>query len=165
MVTVSRAKLVKTDFYPFTTLTDMPLAMTAHVVYSAIDPDHPATTSKKVMSRIVRKHMGYDGLVMCDDLSMQALSGTLAERTRATFAAGCDMALHCNGKLEEMQQVAAEVPVLAGKAKARAAAALKRIIHAIEPLDVEAARAHLSGIMAGSKVSSTIFAAGHALSV
>ena len=85
----------------------MPLAMTAHVVYTALDPEQPATTSATVMRDVIRGHIGYDGLVMSDDLSMQALSGSLAERAEAAFAAGCDVALHCNGRIEEMAAVAA----------------------------------------------------------
>ncbi|WP_439575252.1 beta-N-acetylhexosaminidase [Phreatobacter sp.] len=159
-------ELERTDFLPFRTLTDMPLAMTAHVVYAAVDPAHPATTSRKVMRQVVRGSIGYDGLVMCDDLSMQALSGTLAERTRATFAAGCDMALHCNGNLAEMAAVAAETPVLRGKALQRARAALARIRHAPEPIDVaEAAERFFAIIERGRIDPSTAFAADHALSV
>ena len=85
------------DFVPFRMLADMPMAMTAHVVYTAIDPDAPATTSRKAVRRVIRGTIGYDGLLMSDDLSMQALSGTLGERAAAAFVAGCDIGLHCNG--------------------------------------------------------------------
>lgn len=136
------------DFEPFRALADMPLAMTAHVVYTAIDPDRPATTSPKVMAEILRGSIGYDGLVMSDDLSMNALRGTLAERARASFAAGCDVGLHCNGDMGEMKQVAGEAPVLAGDALRRALAAMGRIRHAPEPLDVVDARARLAAALA-----------------
>lgn len=113
-----------TDFVPFTALADMPMAMTAHVVYSAIDSVLPATTSPKVIRDIVRGEIGFDGLLMSDDVSMKALGGGFGERTTAIFSAGCDIVLHCNGSMEEMRAVSAETPVLAGKARKRADAAL-----------------------------------------
>jgi beta-N-acetylhexosaminidase len=156
VVTASRNTLIKSDFIPFQALSDMPLAMTAHVVYSALDKNAPATTSAKIVRSIIRKHMGFDGLLMCDDLSMKALKGTLQERTNATFAAGCDMALHCNGVMQEMREIAEATPVLAGKAKRRAQAALSRIVTRLEPLDVEKARhtlaQALSLVQAGEKI-------------
>ena len=143
VVDAPRDELERHDFAPFRALADMPLAMTAHVVYADIDPARPATTSHIVMTQIIRGSIGYDGLVMSDDLSMNALSGTLAERAVAAFAAGCDVALHCNGQLDEMKAIAAETPVLEDEAKLRAESALARIKHAPEPLDPEAARARL----------------------
>jgi len=121
------AELERVDFVPFAALADLPLAMTAHVVYEAVDADHPATLSAKVISEVVRGAIGYEGLVMTDDLSMQALSGSLAARGEAAIAAGCDMLLHCNGRLDEMREVARVAPHLAGKAGARATAALARL--------------------------------------
>ncbi|MDO8421090.1 MAG: beta-N-acetylhexosaminidase [Parvibaculum sp.] len=118
--------LDRTDFAPFKAFADMPLAMTAHVVYEAIDAAAPATTSRAVIADIIRGIIGFDGLLMSDDLSMQALSGTLAERTRASLKAGCDLVLHCNGKMDEMEAVAGEVPMLAGDALRRSTAALDR---------------------------------------
>lgn len=166
VVDTPRDGLEATDFAPFRALTDMPLAMTAHVVYSAIDPHAPATTSRRVMRQIIRGHMAYDGLVMCDDLSMKALSGTLGARARATIAAGCDMLLHCNGRLDEMIAVAAEAPVLAGRARARARAALARIAHEVTAFDRDAARAWFFDVMdRADGTSSTAFAKDHALSV
>src|SRR3954470_21738121 len=135
VVTASREELEAQDFVPFRHLADMPLAMTAHVVYTALDPERPATTSPVVIRDIIRGHIGYDGLVMSDDLSMNALAGTLAERAEASFAAGCDVALHCNGRLDEMEAVASATPILEGEAKRRADAALGRIRHAPEPFD------------------------------
>lgn len=136
------------DFAPFRILADMPLAMTAHVVYTALDPKHPATTSPQVMENVIRGYIGYDGLVMSDDLSMQALSGSLRERAEASFAAGCDVALHCNGKLEEMIQVAEMSPVLGGDPLRRAMSALQRIRHEPEPFDPVDARARLEAALA-----------------
>ena len=119
--------LDRTDFAPFKALADMPLAMTAHVVYEAIDAAAPATTSRKVIADIIRGIIGFDGLLMSDDLSMQALSGTLADRTRASLKAGCDLVLHCNGSMAEMEAVAVEVPMLAGEALRRSTEALDRM--------------------------------------
>ena len=149
IVTAPRAALEARDFLPFRMLADMPLAMTAHVVYQAIDPDAPATTSRKIMRGIVRGHIGYDGLVMTDDLSMKALAGTFRDKTERAFKAGADMALHCNGDLTEARGVAEGAPELKGRALARAKAALARIKHVAEPLDVEAAREKLRSVFAG----------------
>ncbi|WP_036838308.1 beta-N-acetylhexosaminidase [Pleomorphomonas oryzae] len=116
--------LASIDFAPFAALADLPAAMTAHLVYTAIDPDRPATQSPVVINEIVRGRIGFDGLLFSDDLSMNALKGTLAERARATLAAGCDIALHCSGDMDEMIAVAAEAPELVGKAASRAERAL-----------------------------------------
>src|SRR3954469_4467264 len=150
MVHASRDELEAQDFIPFRHLADMPLAMTAHVVYTALDPVAPATTSRKVMREIIRGHIGYDGLVMTDDLSMNALSGSLTERAAAAFAAGCDVALHCNGKLAEMEAVAEAAPELRGKPKRRADAALARIKHEPEPLNAVEARARFTAALAAA---------------
>lgn len=127
------------DFPPFEALSDMPMAMTAHVVYRAIDRRRPATTSRKVI-RMIRERLGFSGLIMSDDLSMKALSGAMADRARASLAAGCDVVLHCNGVMGEMQAVAAGTGRLRGKAQARAEAALARIVRRPEPLDEAEAR-------------------------
>ena len=148
VVDTSREELERHDFAPFRMLTDMPLAMTAHVVYTALDPENPATTSRIVMDEIVRGHLAYDGLVMTDDLSMKALSGTFRHKTEAAFSAGCDMALHCNGVMEEMAEVAEAAPILSGDALRRAEAALQRIRHEPEPLDPVDARARLDAALA-----------------
>ena len=149
IVTTARKTLETHDFLPFQILADMPLAMTAHVVYQAIDAAGPATTSRKIMREIVRGHIGYDGLVMTDDLSMKALAGTFRQRAERAFQAGVDMALHCNGDLGEARAVAEGTPELKGGALARAKAALARIRHVAEPLDVEAAREKLASVFAG----------------
>ncbi|MBA1156764.1 beta-N-acetylhexosaminidase [Microvirga mediterraneensis] len=148
VVDASREELERHDFAPFRMLTDMPLAMTAHVVYTALDPDRPATTSPVVMQEIIRGQIGYDGLVMTDDLSMHALSGSFRGRTEAAFSAGCDMALHCNGNMEEMSAVAEAAPTLSGEALRRANAALARITHDPEPLDPVDARSRLDSALA-----------------
>ena len=114
VVHADRATLEATDFAAFRPLTNLPLGMTAHVVFTAIDPVLPATTSATMIREVIRGFIGFDGLLMSDDVSMGALSGSIAERTRAALAAGCDVVLHCNGKLDEMQAVAAAAPELAG---------------------------------------------------
>ncbi|MBU1385298.1 MAG: beta-N-acetylhexosaminidase [Alphaproteobacteria bacterium] len=136
------------DFAPFKALSDMPLAMTAHVVFDAIDPKHPATTSKKAL-KLMRDGLGFGGLILSDDLSMKALSGALDERAAAALKAGCDVVLHCNGDLDEMRRVAAGVGKLKGKAGKRAAAALARIVREPEPLELFAARDRFDALMAG----------------
>jgi beta-N-acetylhexosaminidase len=148
VVEASREELDRIDFEPFRVLADMPLAMTAHVVYTAIDPERPATTSYKVIDEVIRGSIGFEGLLMSDDLSMNALSGSLRERAAAALAAGCDVALHCNGKLDEMRAVAEAAPVLAGQAKQRADNALLRIRHRPEPLDPVDAHARLTAALA-----------------
>ena len=129
------------DFAPFRVLSDMPMAMTAHVVFTAIDADRPATTSRKVLRTVVRKAIGFDGLVMSDDLSMKALGGAFEERSRAALAAGCDVVLHCNGDRAEMEGVIEGAKPLAGRALVRARAALARLAKTPEPFDVEEGRA------------------------
>ncbi|MCX7299648.1 MAG: beta-hexosaminidase [Rhodobacterales bacterium] len=115
------------DFRPFRALCDLPLGMTAHIVMASIDPDQPATTSHAVMEVIRRpQSIGFQGLIMTDDLNMQALSGTLAQRAAASIAAGCDLVLQCNGKPSDMEMVAGAVGALSSAARTRADAALAR---------------------------------------
>ena len=123
-VKTGRDELERTDFAAFRPLADLPMAMTAHVVFSALDPVQPATTSATIIGQVIRGAIGFQGLLMSDDVSMNALSGSIAERTRAVFSAGCDLVLHCNGKLDEMCEVAAETPELSGTALERAERAL-----------------------------------------
>jgi beta-N-acetylhexosaminidase len=146
-VSASRAELERTDFVPFRALHDMPLAMTAHVIYEAIDPALPATISPKVVAEVVRSHIGFDGLLMTDDVSMKALSGGIGENTKAAFAAGCDLALHCNGKMDEMREVAQNSPPLDGKSAERAKKALDRIAAGPKPLDVAEAWSRFSAMI------------------
>lgn len=140
------AELTKTDFTAFKPLADLPMAMTAHVVFSALDPAQPATTSATIIEQVIRGTIGFQGLLMSDDVSMNALQGTIAERTRASFKAGCDVVLHCNGKLDEMSQVAGEAPELAGVALARAERALASR-RTPQPFDRGAARAELERLI------------------
>ena len=113
VVDTPHAELAASDFAPFRALADMPLGIGAHIVYTDIDPDHPATTSARVIDEVIRGEIGFDGLLMGDDLSMEALAGTVGERAGASIAAGCEVVLHCNGKLDEMRAVADALPALA----------------------------------------------------
>jgi len=145
-VDTSKAELERTDFAAFKPLADLPMAMTAHVVFSALDPAQPATTSATIIRQVIRGVIGFQGLLMSDDVSMNALAGSIAERTRAIVNAGCDMVLHCNGKLDEMRDVARETPELAGPALERARRALASRKQP-EPLDPLAARAELDALV------------------
>jgi beta-N-acetylhexosaminidase len=137
------------DFAPFKVCSDMPMAMTAHVIYSAVDRKRPATTSKKVIKRVIREAIGFDGLLMSDDLSMKALQGSFADRAEAALAAGCDVVLHCNGEVTEMKAVLAGTGALKGRAARRADAALARIAKAPEPFDAAEGRARFDAAFEG----------------
>jgi beta-N-acetylhexosaminidase len=150
VVTSSRAQLDASDFLPFQMLSDMPIAITAHVIFQTIDPDHPATQSKRVIDDIIRHHIGFGGLLMSDDLSMQALSGDLRQRAEAAFRAGIDVALHCNGDLTEAAGVATAAPELQGIALHRAEAALARVPRQAETLDPVEGWAKLTAALAVS---------------
>lgn len=121
VVDASRAELERTDFAPFRALADLPWAMTAHVLYRALSSNQPATTSARVIGEVIRDHIGFDGVLISDDLSMEALGGTHAERARQSLAAGCDVALHCNGDLAQMREIASVVGGLSLSAAARVA--------------------------------------------
>jgi beta-N-acetylhexosaminidase len=146
VVDTSKAELESSDFAAFRPLADLPMAMTAHVVFSALDPAQPATTSATIIEQVIRGSIGFQGLLMSDDVSMNALAGSIAERTRALLSAGCDMVLHCNGNLNEMREVARETPVLSGKALERAKRALASR-KPPQPLDRVAARAELDELV------------------
>jgi beta-N-acetylhexosaminidase len=146
VVDTPRSELEKSDFAAFRPLADLPMAMTAHVVFSALDATQPATTSATIIAQVIRSGIGFHGLLMSDDLSMNALQGSLRERSAASIKAGCDMLLHCNGKLDEMVEVAGEAPVLSGEAKARADRALASR-RAPQPFDEPAARARFVQMM------------------
>jgi beta-N-acetylhexosaminidase len=145
-VDTTKSELERTDFAAFQPLADLPMAMTAHVVFSALDPAHPATTSATIIREVIRGVIGFQGLLMSDDVSMNALAGSIAERTRAIVDAGCDMVLHCNGKLDEMREVARETPELAGQALDRAKGALASR-KPPQAFDRAAGRAELDALM------------------
>lgn len=127
VVDTDHEELSRTDFVPFRSLADMPMAMTAHVVYSAVDPDRCATLSSRVIHHVIRGEIGFDGLLMSDDVGMNALSGDFTDRTHRSLVAGCDVALHCSGRMDEMEAVAKGARALDGEAQRRAEAALDRI--------------------------------------
>jgi beta-N-acetylhexosaminidase len=146
VVDTDRVTLEATDFAAFRPLSSLPLGMTAHVVFSAIDAAQPATTSAIMIGDVIRGSIGFDGLLMSDDVSMGALSGTLADRSKAAIAAGCDLVLHCNGRMDEMAEVAAASPLLAGDALRRAERALA--LRSVQGgFDVAAARLHFASLM------------------
>lgn len=119
VVEAGMAALEEADFLPFRALAAMPLGMTAHVVYRALDADRPASVSPRVVGEVVRGRIGFEGFLFSDDIGMNALSGTAAQRAAAAHAAGSDAVLHCSGDLTEMIAVAATIPSLTGAAQAR----------------------------------------------
>ncbi|MFM2351048.1 MAG: hypothetical protein RIR04_2014 [Pseudomonadota bacterium] len=143
-VDASRQELVDHDFAPFKALNDLPMAMTAHLVFTAYD-DLPATQSP-VMIDVIRSQIGFSGLLMTDDLNMQALSGDIATRTAAAMAAGCDIALHCKGDLAEMQQVAKAAGNMHDATRRRAEAALAWRKPSAK-VDISTLEAELAGLM------------------
>jgi beta-N-acetylhexosaminidase len=118
-VAADRALLTTSDFAPFRALAAMPWAMTAHIVFAAIDAAEPATFSRPVINDIIRGDIGFDGVLISDDISMGALAGGLAERTQRALDAGCDLTLHCTGVLAEMEEVAEVAPPLSPQAQTR----------------------------------------------
>jgi len=148
VVDADRGTLEAVDFAAFRPLSSLPLGMTAHVVFTAFDALAPATTSVTMVEQVIRGWIGFQGLLMSDDVSMGALSGTIGERTRASIAAGCDVVLHCNGNAAEMTEVAANAPALSGRARERADAALAAR-RSPDPIDVDAARATFAALMEG----------------
>ncbi len=150
VVEASIEALRATDFPPFQALSDMPLAMTAHVLYQALDSRRPATTSRRVIEDVFRGELGFTGLIMSDDLSMQALEGDMTLRARQSLAAGCDVVLHCNGNMAEMRAVAAGVRTLSGRAARRAEAALARLPKRPEPFDRREAEARFDALLEGA---------------
>ena len=119
----SLEELRATDFLPFLAMRDAALGMTAHVTYDAIDPDNCATLSPAAI-RLIREEIGFDGLLMTDDLSMKALTGPMTDRAAQALSAGCDVILHCNGEMAEMTEIASATGLLEGEAASRAAGAL-----------------------------------------
>ncbi|MGP9822184.1 beta-N-acetylhexosaminidase [Salinarimonas sp. NSM] len=148
LVEATQEELEASDLAPFVALADMPLGMTAHVVYAAFDAHAPATTSQRVIAEVIRRDIGFDGLLMTDDLGMKALAGGFDARARAALAAGCDVILHCSGAMDEMRAVAAVAPALAGDAARRADAALAMRRRRADPLDPVDARARLAAALA-----------------
>ncbi len=148
-VTVPVEVLSASDFVTFRSLNHCPMAMTAHVVFDAIDPQRPATTSPKVIRDVIRGEIGFEGLLISDDLSMNALKGPLSVRTKAALFAGCDIALHCNGSMDEMREVAAEAKPLQDLWLKRCESALAHLATP-EPIDAQAAEARLAQLLEGA---------------
>jgi beta-N-acetylhexosaminidase len=123
VVATSRAELSRTDFAPFRALNTLPAAMTAHILYSDIDDKAPATLSPIVIGEVIREEIGFDGLLMTDDMSMKALAGDIGNLGRRALEAGCDVLLHCNGDMDEMRRIAEAAGPLSGDAERRAQAA------------------------------------------
>jgi beta-N-acetylhexosaminidase len=136
------------DFAPFKALSDMPIGMTAHIVFTAIDRKRPATQSRTAI-KLIRERLGFGGLLLSDDLCMNALSGDLTERAEKSLKAGCDLVIHWTGDMAEMEQVMVGVGKLKGGAARRASAALARIVHTPEPLDVAEARQRFDAMLEG----------------
>ena len=149
VVTASRAELEAHDFVPFRAARDELMAMSAHIVFTALDAENPATTSRYVIDEIIRGAIGFNGLLMSDDISMNALKGTIGERAKAIVAGGCDMVLHCHGHMDEMIAVAEAAPVLAGQSLARAKA-VEAVLGKKDDADEETIRAEFEGLLATS---------------
>lgn len=145
-VTAPYDELSTHDFVTFRGLNDAPMAMTAHIVYEAVDAQRPATTSSRLVQTVIRREIGFNGLLMSDDLSMAALNGPLGRRTAAALLAGCDVVLHCNGDIREMKEIAAKVKPLAGESLRRADAALAQYRKPSE-IDLARAEAHLTNLI------------------
>jgi len=150
VVTADREALEMIDFAAFMPLAGLPLGMTAHVEFTALDPGLPATTSSTIIAQVIRRFIGFSGALMSDDISMGALSGSIAERTRRSLAAGCDLVLHCNGNLAEMHDVATQCPELRGAALERTGRALASR-RAPDDIDLREARARFSTLLAGQR--------------
>ncbi len=125
IVEATRSELEKSDFIPFTRLNNCPFAMTAHIVYKSLDSERPATQSKTIISEVIRGYLGFEGCLMSDDVSMKALGSNMKDRVGKLFDAGCDLALHCNGNMGEMQAVAEASPELTGQSLQRFQAGIK----------------------------------------
>ncbi|CDN53757.1 Beta-hexosaminidase A [Neorhizobium galegae bv. officinalis bv. officinalis str. HAMBI 1141] len=149
VVTVSRAELEAHDFLPFVAMKNELMAMSAHIVFTAIDPDEPATISRKVIDEIIRGHIGFDGLLMSDDTSMNALKGTIGERAARIVGGGCDIVLHCNGVMDEMKAVVKEAIPLGDEALRRARA-VEAAFGVGDGLSEEAIRAEFHSLLAVS---------------
>jgi beta-N-acetylhexosaminidase len=137
---------LKRDFAPFAALNDLPMAMSAHVLYAAIDPRNPATASSIVVAEVMRGAIGFDGLILSDDVSMNALDGPYERRAAAIIDAGLDIVLHCNGELDQARAVASAAPQLSGSSLRRAKAAIAAI-SAPQPFDAEQGERQLAVVM------------------
>jgi len=143
VVNTPRTTLEVTDFAPFRALAHLPAAMTAHVLFTDIDRERPASASPVVTAEVIRGTIGFSGLLMSDDVSMKALGGPMRERAQAVLAAGSDLVLHCNGNMEEMEAVASASPAISGASEKRLAAALA-VLQRHEPFETQLAEAAIA---------------------
>ncbi|MBO0346266.1 beta-N-acetylhexosaminidase [Roseibium sp. CAU 1637] len=139
-------ELIGVDFAPFEALSSYPLAMTAHIRFPKLDPHNPATQSREIIENVIRGRFGFSGCLMTDDISMEALGGDMRERASHSFAAGCDIVLHCNGEMDQMRMVADAAPELSGISDRRCREALGRLPDAQE-VDLEATQARFRQLM------------------
>jgi beta-N-acetylhexosaminidase len=147
-------ELSRTDFAPFRALAETPWAMTAHIVYGAVDAQAPATLSRRVIAEVIRGEIGFDGVLVSDDLSMGALGGKLGERARQALAAGCDLALHCSGDPTEMEEIAAAArPISDTTTKRLARAEAIRRRSAAGDFDRKDAEMRLAALLADTPAS------------
>jgi beta-N-acetylhexosaminidase len=137
-VVTASAEELETDLEPFERLASAPMGMTAHVVYTAWDAERPASLSPVVIREIIRERIGFDGWLMSDDLGMEALKGDFGSRAAGVVAAGCDVALHCSGRMDEMVAVASAVPPMTAEGHERLARAMAATRIELEPLDFAA---------------------------
>jgi beta-N-acetylhexosaminidase len=157
LVETGHAELSRTDFAPFHALAGMPWAMTAHIVYAAIDATAPATLSRPVVAEVVRRQIGFDGILVSDDLSMRALGGGIGERVRLALAAGCDLGLHCNGdpgEMEEIVRAAGLISEATAERLARAEATRRR--SAATGFDRLEAETQFDALLAGAQFSEAL---------
>jgi beta-N-acetylhexosaminidase len=153
VVETGRDELRRTDFAPFRALSGMPWAMTAHIVYMTIDPTAPATLSRRVISEVIRGEIGFDGVLVSDDLSMRALGGRIGERAQRALTAGCDLVLHCNGNAREMEEVAtAAGPISAETSTRLAPAEAQRRGSVTAEFDRQQAEAQFDALLVGAPV-------------
>ncbi|SLN77233.1 beta-N-acetylhexosaminidase [Oceanibacterium hippocampi] len=150
------AELADSDFLPFARLAHLPIGMTGHILFEALDPDRPATLSPTVIADVIRGRIGFSGLLLTDDLSMKALEGTVAERAARALDAGCDLALHCNGELGEMKGIAAAIRPLDAAAAARVRAAEDyRLTRRSTEFDIAAVQTELAALLEGISWTAT----------
>lgn len=149
IVHATRTELEACDFEPFRQVADAPFAMTAHIIYHAVDPEHPATVSDKVIEGVIRDAIGFEGLLMTDDLSMHALTGPFEARAADSLRAGCDLVLHCNGDMAEMTAVVAGCQPMSDKSLRRWERAKALRNPQPEPFDRVGAEAELARLMTG----------------
>ena len=147
VVTASEAEL-ESDIEPFRTLNWAPMGMTAHVVYTAWDRSRCASLSPTVIGEIIRGRIGFDGLLMSDDLGMHALTGDFGNRASGALAAGCDLALHCSGEMAEMQAIAHELESMGEASRLRLHRAMETVAQAGEGADYAALAARRDELLA-----------------